>query len=143
MTKDQNISSLRLEGLGVDVVFISEFENLVLDPDSVFLQKHFTAAEIRYCENAPGRFSEHLAVRFAAKEALLKSLESSRLFRTSFLEKFDFCEVEVCHDPFGRPYLHFSGKLQDVMTTKNYQTLLSLSHDGDYALAEVFVQKKV
>lgn len=129
------------QGLGTDIVCISVFEKICGDSDSAFLKNHFTAGEINYAEKAHGSNSTHLAARYAAKEAVIKALESMHLFRPALLKNVNYREIEVANDPNGRPYLIFYGALKDVVQELKVQTLLSMSHDGDYAVAQALLEK--
>lgn len=129
------------QGLGIDIVCISAFEKICGDSDSAFLKNHFTAGETNYAEKAHGTTATHLAVRYAAKEAVIKALESMHLFRPALLKNVNYRDIEVAKDPNGRPYLIFYGALKDVVQELKVQTLLSLSHDGDYAVAQVILER--
>lgn len=61
---------------------------------------------------------EFLAGRFAAKEAFLKMKHSG-------LGTIPFKEIEVFTEDNGAPYIKYQGKVYG----------LSISHDGDYAIA--------
>jgi holo-[acyl-carrier protein] synthase len=58
-------------GLGIDIVEIERVARL--GKDRRFLERVFTAEEIRYC-GTKSRKWQHYAARFAAKEAVWKSL---------------------------------------------------------------------
>ncbi|MEK7765949.1 MAG: holo-ACP synthase, partial [bacterium] len=58
-------------GVGVDLVEVERIGKLVRDP--AFLKRVFTAEEIAYCCRKKN-VAQHFAVRFAAKEAILKAL---------------------------------------------------------------------
>jgi len=133
------IQGITIRGIGIDLVSLSEFDRLCRDTTSRFLDHHFTPAEIQYAERAAGRPVEHLAVRYAAKEALIKALDQTQLFRPARIGPVDYREIEVTRDPQGRPYFIFSGKLREMIADLKVVTLVSLSHDGDYAVAQVVV----
>lgn len=129
------------QGLGIDIVCISEFEKICGGPDSAFMKNHFTAGESNYSEKSTGTTATHLAGRYAAKEAVIKALESMHLFRPALLKHVNYREIEVANDPHGRPYFIFYGAVRTVVQELKIQSLLSLSHDGDYAVAQVFLEK--
>jgi len=126
-----------IQGLGIDIVCVSEFAKLAPDPDSAFLKDHFTPSETAYSERALGTNVQHLAARYAAKEAAIKALESAHLFRPKPLPRADYREIEVLNDPWGRPYLTFHGEVGTLVQKLKIVAYVSLSHDGDYAIAQV------
>jgi holo-[acyl-carrier protein] synthase len=78
---------------------------------------------------------QHLAAIFAAKEALVKALG-----KPGILGKYHR-EASVKHHEDGQPYFYFSDTLVDVFSQKGIRvTGLSISHDGDYAMAVALVE---
>lgn len=128
-----------IQGAGIDLVSLREFDSIVGDSLSYFLDRHFTATERDYCEKRAGPPLLHLAGHYAAKEAMIKALDSSHLYRPALLPKIDYREIEVIHDPQGRPSFHFSGKIRQLMADLQATPFLSISHDGDYAVAQVIL----
>jgi len=63
---------MRILGHGVDIVEVARIGAMVDEHGDRFLERCFTAAERGYSESRK-RASEHLAGRFAAKEAVLKA----------------------------------------------------------------------
>ena len=112
-------------GVGVDIVNIPRFRKALERWGERFLERIFTERELGYCfsKKVPER---HLAVRFAAKEAVLKALRHSLRFR----------DIEVLNHKNGRPCLRVEG-LDDT-----YRINLSLSHDGEYGIAQVVVEER-
>ena len=126
-------------GLGVDTIQISDFHKQLQDGASVFISRSFTQQEIQYAKtHVSNRPSQHLAVRYAAKEAFVKAWSS--LYRGSppKIHQPNFQEIEVQNDQFGRPYIRLSGQIASICNVHSIQ--LSLSHDGDYAIAVVIVE---
>lgn len=113
--------------IGIDIVHIPKFKKAVERWGDKLKKRLFTKGELAYCENR--RFSEqHLAVRFAAKEAFIKAL--GRGVRSK--------EIEVKNNSAGRPYLVSNAKLPDP--NLKLLTHLTLSHDGDYCIAQVILE---
>ena len=83
------------------------------------LNKFFDANEIGIAS------SEHLAGIIAAKEAFFKALGKVPKFR----------EVQIRHDPAGKPTLVVPPTLHTFSSCD-----VSISHDGDYAVAFVVLQ---
>ena len=129
-------------GVGVDMVHVSQFKDQLQDVASVFVQETFTAKERQYSLHNPSRKPErHLAARFAAKEALIKAWASLSIGKPLAYKNPPLQEIEVCNDPNGRPYLVLHGVFQQQL--QHYSHSLSLSHDGDYAIAFVVLQERI
>ena len=60
-------------GSGIDVIEIARIERAVARQGQRFLRRIFAPSEITAC-SAAGRPGPHLAVRFAAKEAVMKAV---------------------------------------------------------------------
>lgn len=143
-----NLGLLTAVGLGTDLVYIPSFAAQCQQPGSVFPQV-FTRAELRYAHRrCPGDWfasataqlwAPHLAVRWAAREAFVKawSFRGQPPFLTDTPSVY--ADISVASDQWGRPALHLTGKVHAAFlkTCPGLTPLLSLSHDGDYALAVV------
>ncbi len=127
-----------IHGAGIDMAFVPEFRAAMDDGKTRFLETYFTSRERSYCVNHDGtRGAQSLAARYAAKEALLKALDGERLGAGPEF-RFEYREAEVRNDEHGRPYLLAHGALNEYMRGRGItRTLLSLSHTGDYAIAQV------
>ena len=101
--------------VGIDLVQISRFEKKFQENKKYFEEKVFLPEEL-----SDTRFS-HLAGIFAAKEAVIKALE---------IGIGRWKEIAVSHKDSGKPFL---SKLPEEF--KNLKSDLSISHDGDYAIA--------
>ena len=116
-------------GIGIDLVQIGRFEQAVSRHGARLLNRLFTAAEQACLRSyrSPGR---HLAARFAAKEAAFKAL------RTGWGQGVVWQDVEIVgggHEPSS---VVLSGRARDVAAGLGItQMLVSLTHDGDYAMA--------
>lgn len=122
-----------IEGLGIDVVDIDRFENCVERWGDHFLTKIFTPQEITYCRTKVNAIPS-LAVRFAAKEALIKCLNDSEssLFR--------WHTVEVINTETGKPGILLSGPLKTLLLDR--KITLSLTHSRRSAVAVVIIQAR-
>ena len=90
----------------------------------------FTARELAYCDRKRRRH-EHLAARFAAKEAVLKALG------TGLGPGMAWTEVEVVNEINGRPVAHLHGAVATYAAGRGLVTLdISLSHTADLAIAQ-------
>lgn len=87
-------------GLGVDIVEIDRMRDALARRPRI-KERIFSAEERRYCDKR-ARPEVHYALRFAAKEAVLKALGTG--FRG-----MRFCDVEVVREASGRPVPKLSG----------------------------------
>lgn len=110
--------------VGVDIEDINRFE----DKSQRFLDRIFTKDEQKYClsKSIP---ASHLAVRFCAKEAVTKALNSMNIKHP------ELNRIEVFHDKNGCPRI----KLPDVSEYDNLKIDVSLSHDRTKAIAFVVI----
>lgn len=114
-----------IHGIGIDIVHIPKFKKALERWGDRFKEKLFTKSELAHC--CERKFSEqHLAVRFAAKEAFFKALGKG----------IRFTDVEVANNQDGKPYIVF--KLRTPHSA--LRTHLTLSHDGDYCIAQVMLE---
>jgi holo-[acyl-carrier protein] synthase len=118
-------------GVGIDVVPVARFaETLSRSPS--LAARLFTPAEQVTASGAP-RTAESLAARFAAKEALAKSLGAGG--------GMHWTDAEVLVDNAGRPTLSISGTVQERASALGVTRLhVSLSHDGGIASATVIAE---
>ncbi len=118
-------------GLGVDLVPISRMADLLTRYGERLERKLFTAAERAYAHER-ARPAEHLAVRFAAKEAALKALDVPAGLR--------WHELEVVVRERA-PELVFHGGATRAAQGRGVQRAhLSLTHAGDSAVAVVVLE---
>jgi holo-[acyl-carrier protein] synthase len=121
-------------GTGVDVVEIPRFRKVLERVKDRFLFRVFTAAEQQYC-NAHRDPAPHLAVRFAAKEALFKALG------TGWAKGVTWLDAEVLREGQDAPTMVLHGEALSVSSAKGAQTIhLSLSHTDQWAVATVILE---
>lgn len=122
-------------GIGTDIARVSRFERLLKD-DS-FVKRFFNPAEMCSDTCSMQRKCEHYAVRFAAKEAFSKALGTG-------LQGFSLDEVYIIRDENGKPDLVLEGKALELFNDrcgKNSQILVTLSHEKEYAVAFVVIER--
>jgi len=115
--------------VGVDLVNVPGFAQQLEDGASGFVDGTFTPREQK------AREPHRLAARFAAKEAFLKAWSGARLHQPPLLGNVDLREIEVADDGYGRPRIVLHGQIAQAVGT--HTCSLSLSHDGDAAIAVV------
>jgi holo-[acyl-carrier protein] synthase len=120
-------------GVGIDIVKIERMKRVVERWGRRFLERVFTEDEISYCYAKKEPYLS-LAVRFAAKEALIKAI--SPAFPVSLTD------IEVINAETGKPLLRFKGKLENVLKEKLIKGAhLSLSHEREYGVACVVLEQ--
>lgn len=116
---------------GIDIVEIERFAAMLDRHPERARHRLFTPAEIDYAAGRK-REMEHLAARFAAKEAALKALG------TGWTRGIAWTDVEVTRDHTGRPGLRLHNQAAAVAAEQGIvEWLVSLSHTESYAVASV------
>lgn len=122
---------MSIVGIGIDVVPVERFAE-TLDRTPALAERLFTATERVTRAGAP-RPAESLAARFAAKEALAKSLGAGG--------GMAWTDAEVCVDDVGRPSLVVTGTVLARAAALGVARFhVSLSHDGGIAAATVIAE---
>lgn len=116
------------QGLGIDLVHVKRIEEKL--DNHAFLERLFHPQELDDAGSGPMR-AARLAARWAAKEAFAKAVGCG------FGEELTWADVSVVRDDRGAPSLILSQRARD--RHGNPVTLLSISHDGDYAIAVVWI----
>jgi len=113
---------------GIDLVDCAQIERLVQRHQERFLQRVFTPAER---DKGKGkRAVEHLAGRFAAKEAVLK------LIGTGWRGTIAWTDVEVVNGPLGEPEVILHGQVARLAEQLGIKEIrLSITHTANLAIA--------
>lgn len=120
-------------GIGIDVVDVARMRETLSRTPS-FRERCFTVGERAYAEKAHDP-AERFAVRFAAKEAVMKAMGLG-------LGAFGFYDVEVIRADDGVPSLRISGdaaRLADNLGIVHWH--LSLTHTETTAAAYVIAER--
>ncbi len=118
-------------GLGIDLTEVPRIARMVDKWGDHFTHKIFTAAERDYAERR-AHPAQHLAARFAVKEAALKAL--------GVPEGLSWHDMEVTSDG-GRPRLGLSGKAADAARAQGVIRLhVTITHTADTACAVVVTE---
>lgn len=125
---------MSLLGIGVDLVDIPRIRSILERRGDAFLNRVFTPAEQRYAMTQFDPASS-LAVRFAAKEALIKALG------VGWQPGMRWVEIEVIRAASGLPSLVLHGATQAVALERGVRMMhLSLSHGQQQAIAYVTLE---
>jgi holo-[acyl-carrier protein] synthase len=122
-----------IQAIGVDIVEIRRIKRAVQRWGDRFLNKILTPHEYDYCL-FPRLKVHSVAARFAAKEALFKSLPSE------IQPMIGWCDMEVVNDAAGKPRFRGVGRWSHLFT--DYNVHLSISHSLDSAIAIVAFEDK-
>jgi holo-[acyl-carrier protein] synthase len=113
--------------VGIDVVGVDRVRRLLERPAAA--AELFTPDELAYCAGRRRRY-EHLAARFAAKEAVLKAIG------TGLGARMQWTDVEVVNDLHGRPRAVLHGEVARAAARRDIVAVaLSLSHSDGMATA--------
>jgi len=114
-----------MHAIGVDIVEIARIKTAIARQGEAFLKRIYTDAEIKaYRWKLPS-----LAVRFAAKEAVIKTLG-----KTTAGAKLK--DIEILADDKGKPQVNLHGEAQNQAKALGLENIaVSLSHSKEYAIA--------
>ena len=125
---------MRVIGHGIDLVEVSRIAGMLERHADRFMERVFTSAEAGHGADTKRR-AEHLAARFAAKEAVLKALG------TGWSDGIAWTEIEVVRLPSGQPTLRLSGRASELAGDKGVQEwAISITHTETHAMASVIAQ---
>jgi len=113
--------------IGVDIEDVKRFE----DRSQRFLDRVYTKIEQEYClsKKLPAK---HFAVRFCAKEAVIKALTGLNI------EHPPLNEIEIYHNENNCPQVRLLNNVGNNLTIQ-----VSLSHDRTKAIAFVTIDYRV
>lgn len=121
-----------VKGCGVDLIEISRISKAI--QKERFRRKIYTRHEREYLEN---KAPQSWATRFAAKEAVMKSLGRG------WQQGVSFKDVEIYSDHWGQPNIRLSGGALEIATSKGVTNfVLSLSHTKELAIAYVIALRE-
>ena len=121
-------------GIGTDIAKVSRFERWTKDPSMIC--RFFNTNEMNTAKSMQAS-CEHYAARFAAKEAFVKALGIG-------LAGFSLRDVYITNDQNGKPALNVCGSAQKILKSMygDCYVHVSLTHEKEYAVAFVIIEKK-
>ena len=128
-------------GTGIDVIEIARIERVLASRGERFTRRVFATGEIATCE-ASGRAAIQYAVRFAAKEAVLKALG------TGLARGVRWVDVETLPDAAGRSGrlgLKLHGRAAELARqegggTEDLTVQLAIARTRSHAMAVVLIE---
>jgi holo-[acyl-carrier protein] synthase len=122
-------AGIRLIGLGTDIVEVVRIGQMIERHGEVFLHRVFTEDEVQYCQRRK-EYAQHFAGRWAAKEAVMKTLG------TGWAKGVSFRDIEVCTSRSGQPSIALHGQTREIALALGIdQILITISHCRAYATA--------
>jgi holo-[acyl-carrier protein] synthase len=119
-------------GIGIDITDINKLEESI--QSTAFQRRVFTPDELKAVEGFKNK-AEHLAGKFAAKEAFMKAIG------VGMGQGVWFAQIEVLNEESGQPLIHAAGdaaaRLQQCGAK---QIHLSISHSAGAAVAVVILE---
>ena len=121
-------------GIGIDIIEIERIKHSVKKYGDRFLNKIFTSVELEYSLSKKNKY-QHLAARFAAKEAIAKAL-------SSLGDKgFSWKNVEIYNEKNGMPRVKLFNELKELLS--NDESLkITMSHSEHYVTCFAILYKK-
>ncbi len=119
---------MRIYGVGTDIIEVQRVKKAI-QRCTLFVSRVYTLHEIGYCRNK-GQVQYHsFAARFAAKEAVAKSLG------TGFGKKLSLKDIEIVSSG-AQPRVRMAGKGLKLMESLGISRIaLSISSTKNYAVA--------
>lgn len=120
-------------GVGIDIIEIDRVKESADKYGDLFLKKIFTEKELEYCLSKSNKY-QHLAARFAAKEAVYKALASG------WHESLTWQSIEISNEPNGLPVVNLHGELNNALSDEK-SLRISMSHSRDYVACVAIIYK--
>jgi holo-[acyl-carrier protein] synthase len=125
-------------GIGTDITECLRIAKMIERYGELFINRVYTPEEIHYCQNCK-QTTQHFTGRWAAKEAILKSLG------TGWQRGITWRDIEVRNKPGGQPVVGVRGGVKEIVERLGVSDILvSISHCHTHAMATAIamVEKK-
>jgi len=117
--------------LGLDLAEVPRISAAIARWGERFLGRIFVAGELSVRRAHPAAFAQHVAGRFAAKEAAMKALGTG-------WRGLRFRDIVVGREPSGKPTLRFEGKAKARSEAMGvFQAEVTITHTAHTAAAVV------
>lgn len=123
---DQKNRSKNIIGIGVDLLEINRFSEVLKKHEAAFIKKIFTPDEILYCQKHANPIP-HFAARFCAKEAVSKALG------TGIGEFLGFLDIQITSSQNKKPFVTLLDNAKKHFSNPSFD--ISLSHTDSMATA--------
>lgn len=116
--------------IGLDIASVDDVHAAVQRWGDRYLKRVYTPAELADCRRGDCTAAERLAARFAAKEAVMKTL------RPRSDEPLPWTSIAIDHDAVGAPVVRLSGPAAQLAGRVGVRHIsISLTHEGAVAAA--------
>ena len=120
---------MTIHGIGTDIIEVVRIGQMIERHQELFLHRVFTDSEIKYCSRHR-EFNQNYAGRWAAKEAVMKTLG------TGWAKGVSFRDIEVSTLRSGQPTIVLHGGAKETAERLGISdVLISISHCRAYATA--------
>ena len=120
---------MEIIGVGTDIVECLRVGRMIERHGELFLARIYTEREVRFCQSRR-RATEHFAARWAAKEAILKSLGQP------WRRGVEWTDLEVVQEPGDPPEVVLYGATKELARGLRVSgVMLSMGHCRAYATA--------
>jgi holo-[acyl-carrier protein] synthase len=120
-------------GIGIDIIEIERIKESVDKFGDHFLGKIYTRTELDYCLSKSNKY-QHLAARFAAKEAVAKALA------TGWNKDFSWQNIEIYNEANGMPVVKLKDSLNQFLGPDK-SLKISMSHSRHYVTCVAIIYK--
>ncbi|MBN1300246.1 MAG: holo-ACP synthase [Melioribacteraceae bacterium] len=121
-------------GVGIDIIEIERIRKSIDNYGEKFLNKIYTNNELEYSSQKVNKY-QHLAARFAAKEAIAKALSYSGE------EGFNWKDIEIYNEKNGMPKVKLFNKLNNLLGSDKI-IHISMSHSENYVTCFALLELK-
>ena len=119
-----------IKGIGIDIIETERIGKSIESKGNRFLQRVFTEKEQCFCLERKKMSIQSFAVRFAAKEAVMKALG------TGWAQGVGWHDIEIITTSSGKPEILLSGKAAHIAEESGITEVhISMSHTKSYCTA--------
>ena len=120
---------MEVYGVGTDIIEVDRIA-AAIKKNAAFKKKIYTASEVMYCEGKLKEKYPSYAARFAAKEAVAKSLSEG------VGKNVSLNEIELSHTDRGAPFITLHGGTLEYSRSKGIKEIkISVSATENFAVA--------
>ncbi len=121
-----------IDAVGVDITDVRRIKSALERWGERFVTRIYSSREIEYCRRHRDE-SLRFAARFAAKEAFIKCMGSTRGIQWS--------DIELVNDRTGKPCFRLSASIRRKLEKRKIRKVhVSITHTADYAAAFVIFE---
>lgn len=122
-------------GHGIDLAEVDKIQQMLDKWGDTFLRRVYTDAELEQARRKKKSFAQSLAGRFAAKEAVMKTL------KTGWGRGIAWRDIEILNMPSGEPRVTLHGTTKHVAEELGIcEIIISISDTAQYAMASAIGQ---